>query len=185
MKWSFKRLTHRILHVERATHVQEETMRDNRRRYRAIRQALAQCSPTSFQGNFARHLNTRSCTSTLRIIHMGPLALASMPSSHPLPRMPGLRRSAGRYRFMQPCRPHQATSVTTHSICLFACLIVAAPVVDDPSCNALQPCTAPGTPQMSLAGTGSLHDRQEDALARNERGIYIRSVEIHDQRLAW
>ena len=121
-----------------------------------------------------------SCTSTLRIIHMGPLALASMPSSHPLPRMPGLRRSAGRYRFMQPCRPHQATSVTTHSICLFACLIVAAPVVDDPSCNALQPYTTPGTPQMSLAGTGSLHDRQEDALARNERGIFIRSVEIHD-----
>jgi len=60
------------------------------------------------------HRSSRwSCTSTLRIIHMGPLALASMPSSHPLPRMPGLRRSAGRYRFMQPCRPHQATSVTT------------------------------------------------------------------------
>ncbi len=33
-------------------------MRDNLRRYRAIRQALAQCSPTSSQGNFARHLNT-------------------------------------------------------------------------------------------------------------------------------
>ena len=60
-----------------------------------------------------KHALIRSCTSTLRIIHMGPLALASMPSSHPLPRMPGLRRSAGRYRFMQPCRPHQATSVTT------------------------------------------------------------------------
>ena len=34
---------------------------------------------------------------------------------------------------------------------------------------------------MSLAGTGSLHDRQEDALARNERGIFIRSVEVHDR----
>jgi len=33
-------------------------MRDNLRRYRAIRQALAQCYPTSSQGNFARHLNT-------------------------------------------------------------------------------------------------------------------------------
>ena len=33
-------------------------MRDNLRRYRAIRHALAQCSPTSSQGNFARHLNT-------------------------------------------------------------------------------------------------------------------------------
>jgi len=65
---------------------------------------------------------------------------------------------------------------------IFACLIVAAPVVDDPSCNALQPCTTPGTPQMSLAGTGSLHDRQEDVLARNERGIFIRSVEVHDPR---
>jgi hypothetical protein len=33
-------------------------MSDNLRRYRAIRDALAQCYPTSFQGNFARHLNT-------------------------------------------------------------------------------------------------------------------------------
>jgi len=33
-------------------------MSDNLRRYRAIRQALAQGSPTSPQGNFARHLNT-------------------------------------------------------------------------------------------------------------------------------
>ena len=33
-------------------------MSDNLRRYRAIRHALAQCYPTSFQGNFARHLNT-------------------------------------------------------------------------------------------------------------------------------
>ena len=33
-------------------------MSDNLRRYRAIRQALAQCYPTSSQGNFARHLNT-------------------------------------------------------------------------------------------------------------------------------
>jgi hypothetical protein len=33
-------------------------MRDNLRRYRAIRDALAQCYPTTFQGNFARHLNT-------------------------------------------------------------------------------------------------------------------------------
>src|SRR5713101_6189176 len=72
------------------------------------------------------------------------------------------------------------TSMTTPKHLYFACLIVAAPVVDDPSCNALQPGTTPGTPQMSLAGTGSLHDRQEDALARNERGIFIRSVEIHD-----
>jgi len=33
-------------------------MSDNLRRYRAIRQALAQCYPTSSQGNFARHLST-------------------------------------------------------------------------------------------------------------------------------
>jgi DDE family transposase len=33
-------------------------MSDNLRRYRAIRDALAQCYPTSCQGNFARHLNT-------------------------------------------------------------------------------------------------------------------------------
>ncbi len=71
------------------------------------------------------------------------------------------------------------TSMTTPKHLYFACLIVAAPVVDDPSCNALQPCATPGTPQMSLAGTGSLHDRQEDVLARNERGIFIRSVEVH------
>src|SRR2546428_3442748 len=58
MKWSFKRLTHRILHAERETHLKEHTMSDNLRRYRAIRDALAQCYPTSFQGNFARHLNT-------------------------------------------------------------------------------------------------------------------------------
>src|SRR5438046_3266838 len=58
MKWSFKRLTHRILHGERETHLKEHTMSDNLRRYRAIRDALAQGYPTSFQGNFARHLNT-------------------------------------------------------------------------------------------------------------------------------
>src|SRR3989475_7788818 len=58
MKWSFKRLTHRILHGERATHLKEHTMSDNLRRYRAIRDALAQGYPTSSQGNFARHLNT-------------------------------------------------------------------------------------------------------------------------------
>src|SRR5256886_5947298 len=58
MKWSFKRLTHRILHGERETHLKEHTMSDNLRRYRAIRDALAQCYPTSSQGNFARHLNT-------------------------------------------------------------------------------------------------------------------------------
>jgi hypothetical protein len=33
-------------------------MRDNLRRYRAIRHALAQCYPTPSPGNFARHLNT-------------------------------------------------------------------------------------------------------------------------------
>jgi hypothetical protein len=33
-------------------------MRDNLRRYRAIRDALAPCYPTSFPGNFARPLNT-------------------------------------------------------------------------------------------------------------------------------
>jgi len=33
-------------------------MSDNLRRYRAIRDALVQCYPTSSQGNFARHLNT-------------------------------------------------------------------------------------------------------------------------------
>jgi hypothetical protein len=33
-------------------------MSDNLRRYRAIRHALAQCYPTSCQGNFARHLTT-------------------------------------------------------------------------------------------------------------------------------
>src|SRR4029453_9956813 len=58
MKWSFKRLTHRILHRERETHLKEPTMSDNLRRYRAIRDALAQGYPTSCQGNFARHLNT-------------------------------------------------------------------------------------------------------------------------------
>src|ERR687887_2492358 len=58
MKCSFKRLTHRILHIESQTHLQEPTMSDNLRRYRAIRHALAQCYPTSSQGNFARHLNT-------------------------------------------------------------------------------------------------------------------------------
>src|SRR2546428_14101734 len=58
MKWSFKRWTHRILPDERATHLKEHTMSDNLRRYRAIRDALAQCYPTAFQGNFARHLNT-------------------------------------------------------------------------------------------------------------------------------
>src|SRR5207245_9587829 len=73
--------------------------------------------------------------------------------------------------------------MTTPKHLYFACLIVAAPVVYDPSCNALQPWATPGTPQMSLAGTGSLHDRQEDVLARNERGIFIRSVEVHDPLL--
>src|SRR5882724_6956698 len=58
MKWSFKRLTHRILHIERATPLKEYTMSDNLRRYRAIRHALVQCYPTSSRGNFARHLNT-------------------------------------------------------------------------------------------------------------------------------
>src|SRR4030095_13670408 len=58
MKWSFKRLTHRILHIERETHLKEHTMSDNLRRYRAIRHALVQCYPTSSLGNFARHLNT-------------------------------------------------------------------------------------------------------------------------------
>src|SRR4029453_4895550 len=58
MKWSFKRLTHRILHIERETHLKEHTMSDKLRRYRAIRHALVQCYPTSSQGNFARHLNT-------------------------------------------------------------------------------------------------------------------------------
>jgi len=33
-------------------------MSDNLRRYRAIRQALAQCYPTASHGNFARHLTT-------------------------------------------------------------------------------------------------------------------------------
>ena len=33
-------------------------MRDNLRRSRAIRDALAQCYPTSCQGHFARHRNT-------------------------------------------------------------------------------------------------------------------------------
>ena len=33
-------------------------MRDNLRRSRAIRQALAPCYPTPSQGNFARHLHT-------------------------------------------------------------------------------------------------------------------------------
>src|ERR1044072_6945815 len=58
MKWSFKRVTHRILHIERETPLKEHTMSDNLRRYRAIRHALVQCYPTSSQGNFARHLNT-------------------------------------------------------------------------------------------------------------------------------
>src|SRR6266702_414534 len=58
MQWSFKRLPHRIRHIERATPLKEYTMRDNLRRYRAIRDALAQCYPTSSRGNVARHLNT-------------------------------------------------------------------------------------------------------------------------------
>src|SRR5499426_981542 len=58
MKWSFKRLTQRILHIERETPLKEHTMSDNLRRYRAIRHALVQCYPTSSLGNFARHLNT-------------------------------------------------------------------------------------------------------------------------------
>src|SRR5437773_168942 len=58
MKWSFKRLAHRILNIERATPLKEYTMSDNLRRYRAIRHALAQCYPTASQGNFARHLTT-------------------------------------------------------------------------------------------------------------------------------
>src|SRR6266478_9374517 len=58
MKWSFKRLPYRILHIKRETHLKEYTMSDNLRRYRAIRHALAQCYPTSSLGNFARHLNT-------------------------------------------------------------------------------------------------------------------------------
>src|SRR6266581_1514231 len=58
MKRSFKRLPHRILHIERETHLKEHTMSDNLRRYRAIRHALAQCYPTPSRGNFARHLNT-------------------------------------------------------------------------------------------------------------------------------
>jgi len=59
MKWSLKRLPHRILRVEKETPVKEYTMSDNLRRYRAIRHALAQGYPTSSaQGNFARHLNT-------------------------------------------------------------------------------------------------------------------------------
>src|SRR6266702_6492297 len=58
MKWSFKRLTYRILNIERATPLKEYTMSDNLRRYRAIRHALVQCYPTSSRGNFARHLNT-------------------------------------------------------------------------------------------------------------------------------
>ncbi len=33
-------------------------MRDNLRRYRAIRQALTQCYPGEPKGNMARHLNT-------------------------------------------------------------------------------------------------------------------------------
>src|SRR5437870_8537964 len=64
MQWSFKRLTHRILHVERATHLKEPTMSDNLRRYRAIRQALAQCYPTASHGNFARHLTTLAALSS-------------------------------------------------------------------------------------------------------------------------
>jgi hypothetical protein len=44
--------------MEREPHVKEHTMSDNLRRYRAIRQALAPCSPTSSLGNFARHRHT-------------------------------------------------------------------------------------------------------------------------------
>src|ERR1041385_5750333 len=58
MKWSFKRLTRRILHIKRETHVKEPTMSDTLRRYRAIRHALTPCYPASSRGNFARHLNT-------------------------------------------------------------------------------------------------------------------------------
>src|SRR5438309_3114854 len=39
-------------------------MSDNLRRYRAIRQALAQCYPTASHGNFARHLTTLAALSS-------------------------------------------------------------------------------------------------------------------------
>src|SRR5438105_12824116 len=58
MKWSFKRLTHRILHIERATPLKEQAMSDNLRRYRAIRDALIQCYPGQPSGTVARHLIT-------------------------------------------------------------------------------------------------------------------------------
>ena len=58
LKWSWKRLPHRILHIERAPPVKEPTRRDHLRRSRAIRQALPPGSPASSLGNFARHLYT-------------------------------------------------------------------------------------------------------------------------------
>ncbi len=58
MKWSFKRLPHRILPVERATNQKEHAMSDNLRQYRAIRQALTQGYPVEPRGRLARHLVT-------------------------------------------------------------------------------------------------------------------------------
>jgi hypothetical protein len=58
MKWSFKRLTHRILPVENPTDQKEQAMSDNLRRYRAIHRSLTQSSLGELTGNGARHLNT-------------------------------------------------------------------------------------------------------------------------------
>jgi hypothetical protein len=82
MQWSFKRLTHRILHVERATHLKEQTMSDNLRRYSAIRDALAPCYPTSSPGNFARHLNT------LAALISGIVGIKSSPLPHIATKVP-------------------------------------------------------------------------------------------------
>src|SRR5713101_5770971 len=58
MKWSFKRLPHRILPVERATNQKEHAMSDNLRQYRAIQKALTQGYPVEPRGRLARHLVT-------------------------------------------------------------------------------------------------------------------------------
>ena|SRR5262245_27607827 len=58
LKQGFKRLPHRILSLESATNPEGAAMRDNLRRYRAIRDALIQWYPGQPTGTVARHLTT-------------------------------------------------------------------------------------------------------------------------------
>jgi len=54
----FKRLPHRILHIERTRDQKEQTLSDNLRQYRAIQAALRQGDPGEPKGQRARHLTT-------------------------------------------------------------------------------------------------------------------------------